>query len=299
MNRKPVYSAWGGGAKFFNSLHECSSELNYEVVDDPIAADVILVVGYDKGDTGMNFLDCLHCARSMKKKIVVRINENDARKGTTGVDDQVKMMVTYADGTVFVSHWLKNYFEQKWKSEPEFFRVKQRLENSTVIINGVDESIFRPREKIQNEKINIVTAHWSDNYLKGQDITEFLDNFVKVNEEFSYTFIGRTKAILQNSKLVPPLETLELGKSLSKYQLSVNGTRFDPGPNSVIESISCGVPTYVHIDGGGAVEFAGKDHCYETKNELEKLLLAKKYISNLNIFSSWKDTISLYFEYIK
>ena len=41
--------------------------------------------------------------------------------------------------------------------------------------------------KINNKKVNIVTHHWSDNYLKGFDVYDKLDEFVKENNDFTFT----------------------------------------------------------------------------------------------------------------
>ena len=38
--------------------------------------------------------------------------------------------------------------------------------------------------------------------------------------------------------------------------------------NHILESLSCEIPTYVHKDGGGAVEFAGIENTYSDIYEL-------------------------------
>lgn len=135
-------------------------------------------------------------------------------------------------------------------------------------------------------------SHWSDNALKGQDFAEWIDAFVaKRSEEFTFTYIGRTRASLKNSTVIGPLCATDLGAELAKYDVCINASRFDPGPNSVIEPIACGLPTYVHVDGGGGVEFAGKDHTFSSFDELETLLLSKQFKKNVNRFEPWEKTI--------
>jgi hypothetical protein len=91
-----------------------------------------------------------------------------------------------------------------------------------------------------------------------------------------------------------------LGEELGKYDICVNATRFDPGPNSVIEPICCGLPTYVHVDGGGAVEFAGNDHTFSSTDELQRILLNKNFVANDAVnFLPWQDVVKLYVDFIK
>lgn len=135
--------------------------------------------------------------------------------------------------------------------------------------------------------------------MKGQDYVDWLDDFVGKNTDFTYTFIGRTQSKLKNSKHIPPLNENLLAQELGKYDVCINASRFDPGPNSVIESISCKVPTYVHSNGGGAVEFAGKDHVFSTYDELEQILLKKQFNMNDTKFTSWLECSNQFVELFK
>jgi glycosyltransferase involved in cell wall biosynthesis len=221
-------------------------------------------------------------------KIVIRVNECDARKGTKGVDDAWINASRFVDGAIFVSDWLRDYFlERGW-----------HCKNNVVIYNGVNKEIFKPSEKLNDGKIHIVSAHWSDNPLKGQDVTEWLDDFVGKHPEYAFTFVGRTKAKLTNGSVVGPLSGKKLGEELAKHHVCVNGSRFDPGPNSVIEPIACGLPTYVHKDGGGGVEFAGKSHVFNDVFSLEKLLLTNQFQQNLTSFDDWEIVVKRYVDFV-
>lgn len=314
MNRLLVDGPWGGGNMMAAAFHKFAPMFDVELVNHPLSADVIFLMGLDPGDTGCGFEQAIKYRSMTNKsiKVVARINENDARKGTIGVDNLIVQVLRNVDGAVFVSNWLKEYFRPRppftlrtagggvfpwFGATDDEARI---FEDYPVVINGVDRSVFFPRQlKKHSEKVRLVTAHWSDNSLKGQDVTEFIDDFVGRHTEFEYDYIGRTKAKLRNSHLINPLHGSYLGEALSAHDVCINGTRFDPGPNSVIESISCGLPTYVYKDGGGAVEFAGNGHIFNSLEELETVLLNKKFQINTTTFNDWSVSICSYAEYIK
>jgi hypothetical protein len=294
INRLPIEAPWGGGNKWVIAFNQFASEFGITVVHDIRAeqVDAIIVAGFDAGNSGVDFYRALNICASSKTKLIVRINENDARKGTTGVDNTMWSMINMSHGAIFVSQWLQQYYVSKFKTIPSV--------PAAIVYNGVNKNHFCSQPKLNNGKINILSSHWSDNHLKGQDVTEWLDCFVgKHHEDYTFTFVGRTKASLQNSKHIQPLFGVALGEELGKYDVCINGSKFDPGPNSVIEPITCGLPTYVHSDGGGAVEFAGPEHTFHNFEELENLLLNKNFTPNLAQFQSWKISIQNYVDFIK
>lgn len=277
INRDIVEGPGGGGYKMFNELHR-----SFDTVITPENADVIFITGLCSEG---RHADARTLVKNKKlgQKIVLRVNDNDARKGTTYVDKELIELSKHVDLTIFVSNWQKNYFRE-W-----------HCVNNVVIINGVDKQIFKPNTRLNNGKINIVTAHWSNNRLKGSDYVEFLDDFVSKNSnDFTYTYIGRTDVNLKHSKHIKPLAAKELGEELGKYDVCINASRWDPGPNSVVEMISCDVPTYCHFDGGGGREFADEEHVFSTFEDVEKLLLLKKITQNSWIPNDWKTCISEY-----
>lgn len=291
VNRAPIYAPWGGGALFVNALHEFG-----DLDMSSYVPDVVLIAGLDADGNKQSAETCVKAAKLQvpSAKLIIRVNECDARKGTTGVDNRLIELSKNVDGTIFVSHWLKDYFDQKgWACK-----------NNTVIHNGVDAEIFKPQSKIDNGKFNIVAHHWSDNPLKGGDIYEEIDRFVGENHDlFTFTYIGRHRCSFKNTKVIPPLFGKALGDELGRYDAYVSASRWDPGPNHITEALSCGLPTWVHKDGGGAVEFAGADHAYATWDELRELLggADKFRILERNSWmpSSWQVCIAEYNEFMK
>jgi glycosyltransferase involved in cell wall biosynthesis len=264
VNRKPVAGPWGGGNLFLKSLYENLPKLGHEIVTkiEP-NIDLILIINPRYDQLGISINEAIHYKQKHPQvKIIQRINDCDARKNTEGVDDMLIQCSEYLDATIFVSNWMKKYFLEKgWKCSRNF-----------ILFNGV-KKVHEKVSKLNNGKINLVTHHWSDNYLKGFDVYDFLDDFVSSNSNFTFTYVGRERGTFKNSRVVSPLCGDDLHLELKKYDVYVSASRYDPGPNHILEAISCELPILVHCDGGGAVEF-GMSKC-------------KK-----NIFLDFKDLIS-------
>lgn len=291
INRKPVDGPWGGGNLFVRAFCESATKAGHEAVfrfEDDI--DVIFVQDPRYSDLGISINEIAQYKQSNPNvKLIHRVNECDARKNTNDVDLMLRQTSSVTDTTVFVSHWMKDYHLDKgWLCE-----------DVAVVYNGVDREHFQKRDKIQNGKINIVAHHWSDNRMKGADVYEFLDALVAEDERFTFTYIGRTSSELKHSNVMKPLSGLDLGKELSRYDVYVSGSRFDPGPNHILESLACEIPTIVHADGGGAVEFAGCNFSFQNSEELISLLASTPDISNVVMPSSWEESVGRYLALIE
>jgi len=291
INRIPVQGPWGGGNLLVKAFCENMKMFDHEVVHSfQEDIDVIFLQDPRPGNTGISINEAvLYRNQNPETKIIQRINECDARKNTKGVDDMLLECSKHIDGTVFVSNWMKNYhIENGW-----------HCKNNIVIYNGVNLNHFKPSKKLENGKINLVTHHWSDNLLKGFDIYEAIDLFVENNSDYTFTYIGRHRNTFRNTRIIEPLFGRSLGTELSKYDVYISASRYDPGPNHVLESLACNIPTYTHLEGGGCVEFSGKDHIFKDYKDLEKMLIKKNFTNNSFNFYSWKDCITLFNKFIK
>jgi glycosyltransferase involved in cell wall biosynthesis len=287
INRRPVEGPWGGGNLFVKSMYEFFPKNGYKIIDNPDKEqpDIIFLQSpYPDNILNFSINDAVNIKQKNKTtKIYLRVNDCDARKGTEGVDDIWLETSKFVDKTFFVSNWMKNYFLEKgWNCK-----------NNYVIYNGVNKDHFKPGKKINNEKINIVTHHWSSNRMKGFDAYEFIDNFVAKNKKYTFTYIGRELGTFKNTNVIKPLFGKDLGKELSKYDVYVSGSKFDPGPNHILESISCNLPVIVCKDGGGAVEFTNKN-IYNNLEELQSMILSKQYETASDFTTSWKECILRY-----
>lgn len=300
VNRKPVVGPWGGGAHFINAFFALAPTMGVEIVDNVKSADIALLVGMDRGDTGVCIYDFV---ASGGPKIVVRVNENDARKGTRGVDDFIEMSIRRSHGTVFVSNWIKEYFRPRFVDSGKF-------ESSSVVVNGVDRSVFFPQQPIllyDCLRMRIIAHHWSDNRRKGGDVYEFIDRYCNDHSEYEFHYIGRPCGVFKgkNTIVTPPCAGKDLGKALSwskqSHNIYISASRFDPGPNHILEPLACGLETWVHADGGGAVEFAGSDHMFKTEDDLIAILQRKWSEDRPNTFvpPTWNECVQSYVEYMR
>ena len=111
--------------------------------------------------------------------------------------------------------------------------------------------------------------------------------------------IGRELGTFKNTSIVQPLFGEELGRELSKYDLYISGSLWDPGPNHILESIACQIPTYVASDGGGAVEFAGEDHTFENMDQLFRIIRSRSYVNNSLQVNSWRACADQYLDIVR
>ena len=300
QNRSPKQGPWGGGVHAVRAIEQYGFTNGFVVKtrDDVSDIDVLLAMGLDSEDGHPNIESMIKYkqdARARKVKLFLRVNDCDKRKNTNNVDNRIFDAAAYCDGIIFVSEWMYEYF-----GSHDSGRCLPHNIPTTVIVNGVDHSIFKPGVKINNGKTNIVSHHWSDNPRKSGSLTKRLDEFVGQNsDKFTFTFIGRTNVDLQHAIIIAPLYGQALGDELGKYDFYFSESQFDPGPNHAIESISCNLPTYVHKDGGGCVEFAGPHHVYNDWHQLEQLLLAGNFMSNDTSFYGWDQFTKHIFDFIR
>ena len=290
INRKPVDGPWGGGNLFVKAFCELLREKGHTVVHELSSdLDVIFMQDPRYSELGISINEIASYKRQKPSTLVLhRVNECDARKGTEDMDQLLQASSEYVDTTIFVSNWMKNYHMSRgWKCS-----------DARVLYNGVEKRHFQPREKsskIDNGKINLVTHHWSNNRMKGFDVYEALDEFVGKNNDFTFTYIGRALDTFKNTELVKPTFGADLGEKLSMFDVYISGSLFDPGPNHILESLACEIPTYAYKDGGGACEFVGESHTYNSIEELTNILLGKKFKINDLMPDDWETCIDGYY----
>lgn len=319
VNRDVVEGPWGGGNHFLKAFNTFSGDFGIEITDTALNCDAVLVMGHSRDSRCFGFRDAVELSVKThgRVKIISRINENDARKGTTGVDQQMREMCINSSGTIFVSNWLKDYMYNAWitqliiEGQSLLMKLlKLKHDSSVVVHNGVDKEVFRRRLNLRIydcHRLRIVAHHWSDNFKKGADFYSFLDEYCDTHHEYLFHYIGRPPVEFKgrNTRLTPPKSGNELGEALSSDEAEnvyISASRHDPGPNHVTEALATGLETYVHVDGGGCVEFAGTDHTFSTTDDLLKILERKMIgVNRPNSFvpTDWRDCIEKYCSYIE
>ena len=91
----------------------------------------------------------------------------------------------------------------------------------------------------------------------------------------------------------------DLGEKLSSYDVYISASRHDPGPNHIIESLACEIPTYALNSSGGAVEMVGNKHVYNSFDDLISKLKKGNFESNDGLVpTNWEDCIDQYFRHV-
>lgn len=283
INRNFVEGPWGGGNNFVKAFYDYIPSFNHTIVESLYEQPDVIFLMDPRGDKGcISINDAVYYKREAAKHnkkvtIIQRVNECDARKGTSNVDEMLQQCSEYVDKTVFVSEWMKEYHLSKgW-----------RCKDNHVLVNGVSD-FYKPGKKIDNGKINIVTHHWSDNVMKGFDYYEMIDDICGKRDDITFTYIGRERGTFKNTIVIPPLFGEDLAKQLGKYDLYVTASRFDPGPNHVLEAIASGITVFAYKEGGGACEFAGEEFIFNSFEELVEKIELNSYNKNNMKIHSWK-----------
>lgn len=271
INRLPRTGPWGGGNVFVSYLFRSLQSNGHSVVTKLSPdIDAIFVVDPRRDELGIGVEEILEFKRYYSKvPIIYRVNECDKRKGEVdSVDPLVRKMINNSTHTIFISKWLRDYHHTEAVKRGQTLKT-----NDSIILNGFSNIFQRTTPSIPvSERLHVVTHHWSNHPMKGHDV------YVKVGEWCErtgnvMTFIGRPAGRLPSSvKIINPLYGAELAETLSKHHVYVTGTSYDPGPNHVAEAIGIGLPTYVPVWGGGAVEMAGLHHTYDSIEQLTHFL---------------------------
>lgn len=156
------------------------------------------------------------------------------------------------------SHWLANLVKQSFLKN---YPVK-------VVNNGIDLSLFRPRESDFRERYNLVdkflimgaASVWSQR--KG--FKDFIEIAQKLPDYYRLVMVGVTPAQIKvlPSNIIGIQRTndpIELAELYSTADVFFNPTYEDNYPTVNLESIACGTPVITY-DTGGSPESVSSEH---------------------------------------
>lgn len=255
VNMRPTSSPWGGGNQWLAQIVRYLTGRGYRVrFDLGERVDVIVIVDPRVGGLIEFGLDAVAEYRQRFPGVhcVQRINECDARKGTSVVDRLLAEANRGVDFTVFVSEWLRDYHASRW-----FDRGRPHA----VVVNGADPAIFHPLGAdvwAPGKPLRLVTHHWSDNWNKGFGVYQEVDRLIADGRlpDTELWVIGRWPKEIRwrTAQTHGPTSGEALGALLRRCHVYLTASRFDPGPMHPIEGAQCGLPIVYHEEGGGAVE---------------------------------------------
>jgi len=273
INMKPKASPWGGGNQFVEQLAAHLRSRGHRVTYrlEPDVTCILLVEPRPFDTTRFGVAEI----RAFKRKYphvrcVHRINECDQRKATDYMDELLREANKVADFTVFVSHWLRDYFVARWFDPARPHQV---------IHNGADPKIFYPSEDTNyspGDTFCVVTHHWSDNWMKGFRVYHEVDRMIADGEldGFALMVIGRWPREIhwRSATTHPPVRGRKLADLLRQNHAYLTASLWDPGPMHPIEGIQCGLPLIYHEDGGGIVEI-GQQYGVIFREDVKQALL--------------------------
>jgi hypothetical protein len=296
ITMNPVDSAWGGGNQFARNLIKyLEKKKNFDVVFE-LEDDVSLIFVMDPRKLKYNKIT-LEQVKKFKiihpdVKVIHRVNDCDKPRDQVNVLDPIMFKAFKQDDlVVFVSEWTKQYYMNKGFSG-----------FGTAINNGCNQKHFKPNteKRFDKTKIKIVTHHWSDNWNKGFEYYEKMDQYIDDHPEISMTFIGRgvnTKYKPKNIKVIGPFHGTELGSLIADHDIYMTASKWENCPMHVIEGLSCGLPILYDRNLGGGVEVAER-HGGEGFSSFEELVeKLNKIVENYDEYVAKIDYSTLSSEY--
>lgn len=279
---KPPY---GGGNQFLLALKNELELRGLEIGENKIGRNtkVMLINSF-------NF--DFEKVRQLKKKredlrIVHRIDGPIGVYRDSDIDIDKKICALnneLADATIFQSQFSFN----------KHLELNLRFKDPTIINNAVNDKIFNRDRRKQppqaGEKIKIIASAWSDNPRKGGPFYEWLDKNLDP-ARYEFTFVGRIKNNLINSKHIPALPSEELAKLLKNSDIYITASQEDPCSNALIEALACGLPA-VYFNSGGHPELV-REAGAGFNNYDEALLAIEKVAGDYSQLQSKIDILSM------
>ena len=276
INAKRIEAPYGGGNRFCTLLEENLQARGCHVFRQIapkldlifiLAAErQLAITAYDLEAIGE------YVTINPNTAVVLRVNSCDEARGADlGCNRQTLEAGRMADHAVFVSEFIRRHYVE---------RGFDPATPDSVILTGSDERIFNPggrAERQGNEKLKIVTHHWSANLLKGFDIYQRLDELLATEpfrDLFEFTYIGRLPLGMHFSqtRVLPTLDGVELARALKEHHLYVSAARYEAAGNHYIEAMRCGLPV-LYLRSGSLPEYCAPYGVEFTLTDFEEKLL--------------------------
>ncbi|MFZ4115589.1 MAG: hypothetical protein ACOYK6_02555 [Chthoniobacterales bacterium] len=259
INLAPRSGSWGGANQWTTQLSRWLNYHGWAVRYDLKKRPDVIVMTHTGLAAGTSFgvRDVLELRKKHSNVLCLhRINDNDLRKDSSEMDHLLAESNQVADHTVFVSRWLRDHHAARWfdASKPH-----------SVITPGADPRFFHPignRLPHASEPLRLVTHHWSDNWKKGFDIYQKIDEWIAAQhlktdfQQYELWIVGRWPQEIQwkSVRTFAPQSGQKLASLLRQCHGYVSASRYEPGAMHVAEGLQCGLPLLYHPETGGTVE---------------------------------------------
>jgi glycosyltransferase involved in cell wall biosynthesis len=275
IGSKIVDGPWGGGNLFVKNLSKYLINLGHDVIYDLSEKDIDLILLTDprsrkESSSTFNHKDITNYKKYInpKVKVVQRINECDERKGTNFINKFYLEASSCADHIVFVSTWLRDIY----------LDLGMDIKKTSVILAGANSDIFNSLNSAyweKNQKIRLVTHHWSNHINKGFLDYKFIDELLENHNwknKLKFTYIGNLNKEFdfKNIKTMPPLDGAELSREIKNHHIYITASINEPSGNHHIEAAQCGLPI-LYKQSGGIPEYC-EDFGISFNDDLEEKL---------------------------
>ena len=255
FNMKPVRGPWGGSSPFVQQMTTWLKGWGCRICYD-LRPGVDLIVLIDPRKASNKPYDTKDIRRYRQQypttRVLHRVNECDARKGTDFMDAMLEDASSVADVSVFISEWLRDYFVEKG------FDPNRPHE---VIYNGADPAVFHPvaRRGLDPERpMRLITHHWSNHWMKGFDVYQEVDHMIAEGKlpNTQLVVVGRWPEELtwKTAETHPACSGKKLARLLRTGDVYLTASRREPCGMHHVEGAQCGLPLLYHEDGGGIPE---------------------------------------------
>lgn len=297
INVKTLNEAYGGGNQFAYNLskelisngHECVSNLN-----DP-DINIILIVNpiyfFNNKFVSYSVFDAINYKKKINHQCILihRVNDCDQRKKINSKYHFLKninwrhlLISKYFSHTIFVSHFMKEIY-------------KKINKNYSIIHTGGNKTIynFDLKKPFNNNRIKLVSHHWSSNEYKGWDFYMQLDDWISSINNIDFYFAGNIpkNTTFKSIKYEGVLSGSRLAKFLNEKDIYITASINEPGGNHVVEALLSGLPVLYRVNGGGTKEMV--NNCgmefvdlNDFKSKLNQIIKSyafyKKNLSNYN-----------------
>ena len=294
FNKKIVKGPWGGGNQMLsmlcNYLKEKGHKISFDLKDSP---DIVVIMDVKDRSCSFSIEQLDNFKKKNKITVVHRINDNGSHRKNNAERNNDRMIYVnnkLADKTIFISNWLKKYYQERGL-EPK---------NSYVIQNGTDRNTFYPDDRIRrhNEPIKLVTHHWSSNMAKGYVIYDKISTFCNNNPEIAtFKFLGNCpENMLNNCCKISPKPFKEIPQYLNGQDCYITATQFESGGCHIVEGMACGLIPLVCIGGGGTEDYStGYGFYYKTIDELINII--KRLRNNYDTYNNYRNYLRINYTY--
>ena len=285
INREPVLGPWGGGNKTVTRLFEKLNEEHEVVFQLCPDIDVIFCIDPRPNNYGEWYQHFLNYKNQYKGTKIIQRAGDLGTHSKPQLTELVKQSVEYSDFIIFPSKWARAW-------------IGYSKDNYRIIYNCPLEIFYENRNESTevNEKIKLVSHHWSTNPKKGFDVYEKLDKFIGNTDKFEFTYIGRKpdNLILHNSNYISPIDASQLSKLLPQNDVYITASIEEAGANHVLEAIASGLPVVYHKDGGSIIDYC-EDYGEEYSTFEQMISSIEKVADN---YSFYKDKVLCYNDHI-